>query len=78
VPPVLDSLLPLGTDCGPLRYVLTGVPVDDGWVQFDDQTLTISLFPTSGFAVGLYEMVMFVDLANYPVLTPRIGLEIAF
>ena len=30
VPPVLDSLLPLGTDCGPLRYVLTGVPVDDG------------------------------------------------
>jgi len=78
VPPVLDSLLPLGIDCGLLRYVLTGTPFDDGWVEFDGETRTISLFPTSGFAVGTHEMVMFVDLANYPALTPKIGLEIAF
>jgi len=75
---VLDTLLPLGIDCGPRNYVLAGVPLDEGWVEFDASTRSVSVFPTSGFQRGTHEMTLFVDLANYPSLTPKIGLEISF
>ena len=73
-----DTLEPLGIDCGPRNYILAGLPVDEGWVEFDASTLTISVFPTSGFHRGTHEMTLSVDLANYPLLTPKIGLEIPF
>jgi len=79
-PQFADSLQASGVDCGPRLYKVTGTPADEGWFSLLDEpdTLTMSMFPETGWTVGSYQMTLFVELANYPILTPEIGLEIPF
>lgn len=59
---------------------MTGTPVDDGWftLQVEPTEFTMSILPMTGWTVGTHKMTLLVSLANYPVLTPKVGLEIAF